>query len=205
MHGPTFMANPLACAVALASLDLLAGGELARAGGGHRGGAARRPRSRLRELPGVADVRVLGAIGVIELERPVDIAAATAAAVAEGVWLRPFRELIYAMPPYVTGGRTTSRAVLRPRWSPREPPASPARAAASPATEAAPGRAPAPPDRVAGDAAQGVHGYAAEARDRLAVRAAPARAGCCGPGVSTTARTSSPARAGGLERQQACG
>jgi adenosylmethionine-8-amino-7-oxononanoate aminotransferase len=51
---------------------------------------------------GIVDVRVLGAIAVIELDHPVDIAAATAAAVADGVWLRPFRNLIYAMPPYIT-------------------------------------------------------------------------------------------------------
>jgi adenosylmethionine-8-amino-7-oxononanoate aminotransferase len=54
-------------------------------------------------MQGVRDVRVLGAIGVIELESEVDVAAATAAAVEHGVWLRPFRELIYTMPPYVTG------------------------------------------------------------------------------------------------------
>jgi adenosylmethionine-8-amino-7-oxononanoate aminotransferase len=52
---------------------------------------------------GVADVRVLGAIGVVQLDREVDTAAATAAAVRAGVWLRPFRDLIYTMPPYVTG------------------------------------------------------------------------------------------------------
>jgi len=51
----------------------------------------------------VLDVRVLGAIGVVQLERPVEVAAATAAAVRQGVWLRPFRDLIYTMPPYVTG------------------------------------------------------------------------------------------------------
>jgi adenosylmethionine-8-amino-7-oxononanoate aminotransferase len=56
-----------------------------------------------RELPGVADVRVLGAIGVVALDREVDVAATTAAAVQRGVWLRPFRNLIYTMPPYVIG------------------------------------------------------------------------------------------------------
>jgi adenosylmethionine-8-amino-7-oxononanoate aminotransferase len=56
-----------------------------------------------KRLPGVADVRVLGAIGVVQLTAEVDIARATRAAVEAGVWLRPFRDLIYTMPPYVTG------------------------------------------------------------------------------------------------------
>ena len=105
-HGPTFMGNPLACAVALASLSVLAdpqwhpGGWQASVGrlaaGLEAGLAAARGR------PGVADVRVLGAIGVVQLTRAVDVAAATAAAVRAGVWLRPFRDLIYTMPPYLT-------------------------------------------------------------------------------------------------------
>ncbi len=102
MHGPTFMANPLACSVALASLELLRSGDWRE----RVTAIAQRLRSGLepaRSLPGVRDVRVLGAIGVIELERPVDVAAASAAAVERGVWLRPFRELVYAMPPYVIG------------------------------------------------------------------------------------------------------
>jgi adenosylmethionine-8-amino-7-oxononanoate aminotransferase len=99
-HGPTYMANPLACATALASVDLLLAGD-------HRGTVGRIEAGLRRELagvgstPGVADVRVLGAIGVVQLDHPVDVAAATAAAVAEGVWIRPFGDLVYAMPPYV--------------------------------------------------------------------------------------------------------
>jgi adenosylmethionine-8-amino-7-oxononanoate aminotransferase len=106
-HGPTFMGNPLACAVALASLSVLAdprwypGGwraSVGRLAAGLEAGLAP-----ARGRPGVADVRVLGAIGVVQLTREVDVAAATAAAVRAGVWLRPFRDLIYTMPPYVTG------------------------------------------------------------------------------------------------------
>ena len=108
MHGPTFMANPLACAVALASLALLADGawreRVRTIEGGLRSGL-----EGARELPGVADVRVLGSIGVIEMEAEVDVTAATAAAVEHGVWLRPFRELIYAMPPYVTDEHDLAR------------------------------------------------------------------------------------------------
>jgi adenosylmethionine-8-amino-7-oxononanoate aminotransferase len=100
MHGPTFMANPLACAVALASLELLAdGGWRARVAAIE--GALRVGLEPARELPGVIDVRVLGAIGVVQLDHEVDLPAATAAAVERGVWLRPFRDLIYTMPPYV--------------------------------------------------------------------------------------------------------
>jgi len=104
MHGPTFMANPLACAVALASLDVLLD---ERAGGSWRARVAaieeglRDGLAPARELAGVKDVRVLGAIGVVQLHDEVDVAAATAAAVERGVWLRPFGDLIYAMPPYV--------------------------------------------------------------------------------------------------------
>jgi adenosylmethionine---8-amino-7-oxononanoate aminotransferase len=101
MHGPTYMANPLACAVALASLDLLSASdwkyEVLRIERGLTEGLAP-----ARALAGVRDVRVLGAIGVIELEHEVDVRAATRAATELGVWLRPFRNLVYTMPPYVT-------------------------------------------------------------------------------------------------------
>jgi adenosylmethionine---8-amino-7-oxononanoate aminotransferase len=100
-HGPTFMANPLAAAVAAAAVGLLLDGdwrgEVARIeehlGAGLEGAG---------EIAGVADVRVLGAIGVIQLDHRVDVAAATRAAIRNGVWLRPFRDLIYTMPPYIT-------------------------------------------------------------------------------------------------------
>jgi adenosylmethionine-8-amino-7-oxononanoate aminotransferase len=101
MHGPTYMGNPLACAVALANLDLLATG----AWEGQVAGIHRRLTDGLagcRDLPGVADVRTLGAVGVVELDHPVDVVAATEAALDAGVWLRPFRNLVYTMPPYVT-------------------------------------------------------------------------------------------------------
>jgi adenosylmethionine---8-amino-7-oxononanoate aminotransferase len=109
-HGPTFMGNPLACAVANASLGLLRAGnwagDVSRVGAGLRAGLAP-----LRTATGVADVRVLGAIGVVQLDHEVDLPAATAAAVAEGVWLRPFRDMIYTMPPYVTGDADVARIV----------------------------------------------------------------------------------------------
>ncbi len=100
MHGPTYMGNPLACAVALANLDLLDTGEwrseVLRINSGLVSGLAE-----CRRLPGVTDVRTLGAVGVVQLDHPVDVAKATDAALAEGVWLRPFRDLIYTMPPYL--------------------------------------------------------------------------------------------------------
>ncbi|MEU5842730.1 adenosylmethionine--8-amino-7-oxononanoate transaminase [Rhodococcus sp. NPDC047139] len=101
MHGPTFMGNPLACAVAIAAVELLLSrdwrAEVAAVNAGLREGLAP-----ARDLPGVVDVRVLGGIGVVELSAPVDMRAATDAAVAAGVWLRPFRNLVYTMPPYVS-------------------------------------------------------------------------------------------------------
>ncbi|MFI7102179.1 adenosylmethionine--8-amino-7-oxononanoate transaminase [Streptomyces sp. NPDC050161] len=107
-HGPTFMGNPLAAAIADASIELLLGQDWAqevhRIETGLRAGLAP-----ARELPGVRDVRVLGAIGVVQLDHEVDMAAASAAAVREGVWLRPFRDLVYTMPPYITGDDDVAR------------------------------------------------------------------------------------------------
>jgi adenosylmethionine-8-amino-7-oxononanoate aminotransferase len=100
MHGPTFMANPLACAVALASIDLLLSqdwaAEVARISAGLSEGLAPAV-----ELPGVKDVRVLGAVGVVQLAGPVDVPRMTDAVLRRGVWVRPFRDLVYTMPPYV--------------------------------------------------------------------------------------------------------
>ncbi|MFE2179278.1 adenosylmethionine--8-amino-7-oxononanoate transaminase [Streptomyces sp. NPDC059455] len=110
-HGPTFMGNPLATAVACASIDLLLSydwrQEVKRIETGLRDGLAEAA-----AVPGVRDVRVLGAIGVVQLDRPMDdaaMAAATRAAVREGVWLRPFRDLLYTMPPYITGDHDLAR------------------------------------------------------------------------------------------------
>lgn len=108
MHGPTYMGNPLACAVALASLDLLESSDwaanVARVGAGLRAGL-----EPLRREPGVVDVRTIGAVGVVQLDHPVDLGKATDAALEAGVWLRPFRDLVYTMPPYVTSDKDVAR------------------------------------------------------------------------------------------------
>ncbi|MFD6516716.1 adenosylmethionine--8-amino-7-oxononanoate transaminase [Rhodococcus sp. NPDC060176] len=100
MHGPTFMGNPLACAVAVASTELLLAMDWRRDVAALEHGLARGLAEAV-TIAGVVDVRVKGGIGVIELEQPVDMQSATDAAVDAGVWLRPFRNLVYAMPPYL--------------------------------------------------------------------------------------------------------
>ncbi|TLP71183.1 aminotransferase class III-fold pyridoxal phosphate-dependent enzyme [Nesterenkonia sphaerica] len=136
LHGPTFMGNPLACSIAVASLDLLTGGpggSLPAVGAepGQADPAGARPpwqvqvetlQARLRtelapsrELSCVRDVRVLGGVGVVQLDGPVDVAAVTREVVDRGAWVRPFRDLVYVMPPYVSTAedlRTLGAAII---------------------------------------------------------------------------------------------
>ena len=101
MHGPTFMANPLACAVALESINLLLESDwessidmIER--------ELRNGLLSLKENDSVKDVRVIGAIGVVEMKELIDVEKIQSRLIENGVWLRPFGELLYTMPPFVS-------------------------------------------------------------------------------------------------------
>ncbi len=108
MHGPTFMANALACAVANAALDLLEQGAWPQQVAGLEN-SLRAGLAPCATLPGVADVRVLGGIGVVETRQPVNTAALQAYFVEQGVWIRPFNRLIYLMPPFISPAEDVAR------------------------------------------------------------------------------------------------
>jgi len=108
MHGPTFMANPLACNIASASIALLLESDWQQKVAAIEQQLAR-DLDAYRNHHAVADVRVLGAIGVVELHKQVDVAAAQAQFVAAGVWIRPFGKLVYLMPPYTINSADLSQ------------------------------------------------------------------------------------------------
>jgi adenosylmethionine-8-amino-7-oxononanoate aminotransferase len=100
MHGPTFMGNPMACAVALASMKLLAKQDM-KARIAHIEGKLKQLLSPAKTLTNIADVRVIGTIGVIEMKNDVNVGDFQKECVKRGVWIRPFGKNVYVMPPYV--------------------------------------------------------------------------------------------------------
>lgn len=110
MHGPTFMANPLACAVAVASLTLLKEQDMSQRIS-HIEAVIRRHIARAVTLPGVKNVRVLGAIGVIEMNEPVNVGEFQKRCVEHGIWVRPFGRNVYIMPPYIISDSDLKRLI----------------------------------------------------------------------------------------------
>jgi adenosylmethionine-8-amino-7-oxononanoate aminotransferase len=108
MHGPTFMANPLACNIASASIDLLLESDWQKKVNSIEQQLAQELDA-YRNHDAVADVRILGAIGVVELHKQIDVAAAQKIFVAAGVWIRPFGKLAYLMPPYTINAAELSQ------------------------------------------------------------------------------------------------
>ncbi len=100
MHGPTFMANPLACAIAIESARMLAEQDMEKLTE-HLHEKIASNIEPARALPGVADVRTIGTIGVVEMKRPVDVGKFQRHCIEEGVWIRPFGKNVYIMPPYI--------------------------------------------------------------------------------------------------------
>lgn len=112
MHGPTFMGNPLACAIAIASIRLLNGQDM-KARVAHIESVIKKHIMRASDSPKVRDVRVLGSIGVIEMNDPVDVGSFQKRCVASGIWVRPFGRLVYVMPPYIVSDDDLSELIDR--------------------------------------------------------------------------------------------
>ena len=108
MHGPTFMGNPLACAIAIASIDVLLANDWTKSVSAIEN-TMREELSPASLLRNVENVRILGAIGVIEMKSEIDLIDSQAYFVERGVWVRPFGKLLYIMPPYIISTEDLSK------------------------------------------------------------------------------------------------